>query len=189
MRSAGVSPAFLGQIPRLSDKGLKIRPLIAMVDEERLIKQYLPLVRVVARRMAWAAEAADLESAGNLGLLKAVRNNNGRASFDAYVRKCVRGAMLDEIRHRFDSDSEVDAVDERESPETLASAGETAAAVQAAIARDAGLTQPEREVIVLILDGASVAAVARQLGIWPSVARARRERAYAKLRVCLARLR
>jgi RNA polymerase sigma factor for flagellar operon FliA len=73
-------------------------------SEDELIRQYLPLVRSVVGRMAMNlpahVDAADLNSAGLIGLLSAVRQYNPQAnnSFEAYARLRIRGAVLDELR-------------------------------------------------------------------------------------------
>jgi len=73
-------------------------------SEEELLREYLPLVRTVVGRMAISLppqiEMEDLYSAGLVGLLSALRNfdpTNG-ATFEAYARIRVRGAVLDEFR-------------------------------------------------------------------------------------------
>jgi RNA polymerase sigma factor for flagellar operon FliA len=72
--------------------------------EDRLVREYLPLVRTVVGRVAVTlpphVDSADLYSAGMIGLLNALRNfdeNNG-ASFETYARIRIQGAILDELR-------------------------------------------------------------------------------------------
>jgi RNA polymerase sigma factor FliA len=73
-------------------------------DENALVEQYLPLVRTVVGRIAMAlpahVSADDLNSAGLVGLLQAVRNfsTSGGASFETFARFRIRGAVLDELR-------------------------------------------------------------------------------------------
>jgi RNA polymerase sigma factor for flagellar operon FliA len=78
----------------------KKRPAI----DEKLIKQHLPLVHRMARRMSLRAPASivhdDLLSAGTYGLVDSVIRNrgDGGASFACYVRLRIRGAIYDELR-------------------------------------------------------------------------------------------
>jgi RNA polymerase sigma factor FliA len=72
--------------------------------ENALVEQYLPLVRTVVGRVAMTlpahVSADDLNSAGLVGLLQAVRNfsSSGGASFETFARFRIRGAVLDELR-------------------------------------------------------------------------------------------
>jgi RNA polymerase sigma factor for flagellar operon FliA len=72
--------------------------------DERLIRQHLPLVQRLARRMAQRVPANvvsdDLLSAGTFGLVDSVVRNRGGggASFACYVRMRIRGAIYDELR-------------------------------------------------------------------------------------------
>jgi len=72
--------------------------------ENALVLQYLPLVRTVLGRLAMTlpdhVDQDDLNSAGLIGLLHALRNFDPSAgtSFETYARVRIRGAMLDELR-------------------------------------------------------------------------------------------
>lgn len=72
--------------------------------EEELVRQYLPLVKTVVGRMAVAlpphVDAADLHSAGLVGLLNAIRQFDPScgAAFETYARVRIRGAVFDELR-------------------------------------------------------------------------------------------
>jgi RNA polymerase sigma factor for flagellar operon FliA len=72
--------------------------------EERLVNQYLPLVRIVVGRLAMTlpthAATEDLYSAGLVGLLNAVRRYNPKTGvlFETYARVRIRGAVFDELR-------------------------------------------------------------------------------------------
>ena len=72
--------------------------------ENDLVQQYLPLVRTVVARLAMTLptyiDFNDLNSAGTIGLLQALRNfePNSGASFETYARFRIRGAVLDELR-------------------------------------------------------------------------------------------
>jgi RNA polymerase sigma factor for flagellar operon FliA len=72
--------------------------------ENALVEQYLPLVRSVLGRLAMTLpdheDEGDLNSAGLVGLLQALRNYDPACgtSFEGYARLRVRGAMLDELR-------------------------------------------------------------------------------------------
>jgi RNA polymerase sigma factor for flagellar operon FliA len=73
-------------------------------ERDRLIEQYLPLVRHVVARMAirWpaATDADDFYSAGVLGLMHAATTFDPTrgASFKTFAYTAVRGAILDEVR-------------------------------------------------------------------------------------------
>jgi RNA polymerase sigma factor for flagellar operon FliA len=72
--------------------------------ENQLVEQYLPLVKTIVGRLAMTLpshlEIEELESAGTIGLLHAIRNfkPNGGASFETFARFRIRGAVLDELR-------------------------------------------------------------------------------------------
>ncbi len=72
--------------------------------ENALVEQYLPLVRTVVARLAMTlpdhVDQDDLNSAGLVGLLQALRNYDPTCgtSFETYARVRIRGAMLDELR-------------------------------------------------------------------------------------------
>lgn len=72
--------------------------------EEELLLQYLPLIRRIAksfmRRLPSHLRVEDLEAAGIVGLLGAVqlRDPERPDQFEAYARKKIEGAMLDELR-------------------------------------------------------------------------------------------
>jgi len=73
-------------------------------DDGALIARYAHLIDRVARRLAMRAGsaqlAADLWSAGALGLLEAARRFDARRAvkFETFAEHRIRGAMLDEIR-------------------------------------------------------------------------------------------
>jgi RNA polymerase sigma factor for flagellar operon FliA len=72
--------------------------------ENDLVQQYLPLVGAILGRLAMTlpdhVDQDDLQSAGLVGLLQAVRNYDPGSgnSFETYARVRIRGAMLDELR-------------------------------------------------------------------------------------------
>ncbi len=72
--------------------------------ENKLVEQYLPLVKTVVGRLAMTLPAHvnsdDLYSAGLVGLLNAVRRFNPKSgsSFETYARVRIRGAIFDELR-------------------------------------------------------------------------------------------
>lgn len=72
--------------------------------ENALAQTYLPLVRSIMGRLAMTlpdhVDQDDLNSAGLVGLLQAIRNYNpgSGSSFETYARMRIRGAMLDELR-------------------------------------------------------------------------------------------
>lgn len=72
--------------------------------ENELVQQYLPLVKNVVGRMAMTlpshVDIEDLNSAGLVGLLNAIRNFDPKsgASFETYARFRIRGSVFDELR-------------------------------------------------------------------------------------------
>jgi RNA polymerase sigma factor FliA len=72
--------------------------------ENALVEQYLPLVRIIVGKLAMTlpdhVDQNDLNSAGLVGLLQALRNYDPACgtSFETYARVRIRGAMLDELR-------------------------------------------------------------------------------------------
>lgn len=72
--------------------------------ENELVLRYVHLVKTVVGRLAMSlpshVDQDDLNSAGLLGLLNAVRNfdPNINNAFEAYARLRIRGAALDELR-------------------------------------------------------------------------------------------
>ena len=72
--------------------------------ENDLVQQYLPLVSAILGRLAMTlpdhVDHDDLQSAGLVGLLQALRNYDPGSgnSFETYARVRIRGAMLDELR-------------------------------------------------------------------------------------------
>ena len=72
--------------------------------EERLVEQYIPLVKTIVGRLAMTLPAhvsiEDLHSAGLIGLLQAIRSFDPHcgASFETFARFRIRGAVLDELR-------------------------------------------------------------------------------------------
>jgi RNA polymerase sigma factor for flagellar operon FliA len=78
------------------DQALEIR--------DQLVMQHVPLVRVVAQRLAQRlpsqVEMSDLVSVGVIGLIDAATRYQPALGvpFDAFARRRVRGAMLDSLR-------------------------------------------------------------------------------------------
>lgn len=73
-------------------------------ERERLIREFAPLVRTMAHRLAFRLPAyldvEDLVSVGVIGLMDAMTKYDPRreANFKTYAEFRIRGAMLDEIR-------------------------------------------------------------------------------------------
>jgi len=71
---------------------------------EKLLEEYLPLVRSVAGRMALgfprSVEVSDLISTGVIGLVEALSNYDPSrgVKFETYAVPRIRGAILDELR-------------------------------------------------------------------------------------------
>ncbi len=72
----------------------------------RLVEEYLPLVRAVAARVSLRlprhVDPDDLRSAGVFGLVNAIEHFDPRrgVKFETFCRKRVGGAMLDELRRQ-----------------------------------------------------------------------------------------
>ena len=72
-------------------------------ERRRLIEEYLPLVRRIARRFAGGDETLeDLVQVGSLALVKAIdRRDPGRSSLlTAYVSRCIEGEIRRHLRDR-----------------------------------------------------------------------------------------
>jgi len=73
-------------------------------ERQRLLEQYLPLVRNVAGRMAMgfpkSVEVSDLINTGVIGLIEAMSNFDPErgVKFETYAVPRIRGAILDELR-------------------------------------------------------------------------------------------
>jgi RNA polymerase sigma factor FliA len=76
----------------------------ALEARDQLVMQHVPLVRVVAQRLAQRlpsqVEMSDLVSVGVIGLIDAATRYQPALGvpFDAFARRRVRGAMLDSLR-------------------------------------------------------------------------------------------
>lgn len=77
----------------------------AWLDREAAIKQYMPLVKYVVRRMALKGavgpiDTEDLISHGNIGLIQAIDRYDPSIGikFEAYAVTRIRGAIIDAIR-------------------------------------------------------------------------------------------
>jgi RNA polymerase sigma factor for flagellar operon FliA len=74
------------------------------IEEEELVREHLPLVKIVVGRLAMSlsphADFDDLHSSGLVGLLHAARKYDPQvgSSFEAYACLRIRGAVLDELR-------------------------------------------------------------------------------------------
>ena len=84
--------------------GGAIRVRRSQADRDRLVEQYLPLVRYVVARLPMTMPSAldrdDFFSVGVLGLLHAAANFDPTrgASFKTFAYTAIRGAILDEVR-------------------------------------------------------------------------------------------
>lgn len=73
------------------------------MTRDELIRRGLPLVRVIARRIArrvpQTVEVSDLMGAGCLGLMHAVsRYDDTKGDWETFARSRIRGAIFDELR-------------------------------------------------------------------------------------------
>jgi RNA polymerase sigma factor for flagellar operon FliA len=73
-------------------------------ERQRLLEQYIPLVKNVAGRMAMgfpkSVELSDLVNTGVIGLIEAMSNFDPErgVKFETYAVPRIRGAILDELR-------------------------------------------------------------------------------------------
>ena len=72
-------------------------------DKENIIKEFLPIVRYTAYRLAWRLppqlSVEDLISVGLNGLFEAMeRYEQGKVKLKTYAQYRIKGAMLDELR-------------------------------------------------------------------------------------------
>jgi RNA polymerase sigma factor FliA len=87
---------------KLAERYRRIVP--GSAAEEQLVRDHLPLVKTLVGRIAMTlpahVEADELNSAGLVGLLNAVRNYDPQAgsTFESYARVRIRGAIFDELR-------------------------------------------------------------------------------------------
>ncbi len=78
--------------------------MVPDAERERVIREFAPLVRAMAHRLAFRLPAyldvEDLVSVGVIGLMDAMTRYDPRreANFKTYAEFRIRGAMLDEIR-------------------------------------------------------------------------------------------
>ncbi|MEG6617311.1 FliA/WhiG family RNA polymerase sigma factor [Peptococcaceae bacterium 1198_IL3148] len=116
---------------------------------EKLILNYLPLVRTIAGRLAvkmpYFMQQADLESCGTMGLIEAVDkfDLSMGVAFETFAYHRIRGAMFDELRRQnwvprtiWQRQQAVKAAKEK-----LAQSGEPV--TELAVANGAGLTLEE----------------------------------------------
>ena len=108
--STGTSHTPVRAVPNTTDPTISLwrryRRNRDMVARAQLLEHYLPLVRLLARKLAVrigsVVEVDDLISAGTLGLVQALESFDlSRAnSFATYASRRVHGSMLDELRRR-----------------------------------------------------------------------------------------
>lgn len=85
-------------------KGATQKPLRSLAERDRLVEQYLPLVRYVVARlpvtMPGSLDRDDFYSVGVMGLMHAAASFDPTrgASFKTFAYTAIRGAILDEVR-------------------------------------------------------------------------------------------
>jgi RNA polymerase sigma factor for flagellar operon FliA len=124
----------------------------ALEQRDRLVMEHVPLVKILAQRLAHRlpsqVEVSELISVGLLGLIDAASRYKASTGvpFDAFARRRVQGAMLDSLRDldwaprslrrlRRDVDSAINAVRRRVGREPN----------EAEIAGEMGMSVPEYE--------------------------------------------
>ncbi len=129
--------------------------------EAELFRIYSRLVKTVAFPYYIASESLDSEDivqAGMIGLLKAVRtfDPGGGAKFETYASRCIKNAIIDEIRHSPEPTLPIDPEYEAKPDSQLTELAEAITTV---------LTPMERQVLKLRLSAMSYKEIAAELGI------------------------
>lgn len=123
-------------------------------ERDELTLNYLPLVDSIARRVAVSLprsfDVADLAQAGAIGLLRgAVRYRPGPVHPSVFLKKFIRGAILESVRRRNWHENTMEPLDACERAtvrqfETACDASRRLATLRAAIAM---LPAPERRIV------------------------------------------
>lgn len=128
--------------------------------EEQLLTAYFGIVKSVV--FSFYVVCADIDKddllqAGLIGLMRAVRTFalGGGASFETYAARCVKNAVIDELRHASET-LPIDEDYEAPSDDQLKELAEAIAIV---------LSPEERQVLELRLDSMSYSEISSQLGI------------------------
>ena len=152
-------------------------------DRDAAFTEYVAARRTELRRLAFALcgswdRAEDLLQNALVKLYVAWPRVEAARNQDAYVRRAVLNAVVDESRRPWRRESPVDEVGDREAP-----AVEEAPDFAAALAR---LPAMQRKVVVLRhwLD-LSVEQTAAELGVAEGTVKSHHHRAMARLRECL----
>lgn len=128
--------------------------------ETQLLRSYSGTVKSIAFPfyIATSLDREDLVQEGMIGLLNAIRTFDpcGGAKFETYASRCIKNAIIDEIRHSPQPTLPIDEDIEAPSQMQLVELAEAIAAV---------LTPVERQVLELRLKSMSYEEISKELGI------------------------
>lgn len=156
--------------------------------DEQEFAEYFAARREAVRRTAFLLcgdwhRADDLAQTAFVALHRKWRKIRDRGALDAYVRRCVVRAVIDESRRPWRRERFVDAVPERPSTDEVAESVVTREALVAGLKR---VPPRQRAVLVLrFLEGLDVTAAAEALGCAEGTVKSQTARGLTALREAL----
>ncbi|ATE57717.1 SigE family RNA polymerase sigma factor [Actinosynnema pretiosum] len=156
--------------------------------DEQEFAEYFAARREAVRRTAFLLcgdwhRADDLAQTAFVALHRKWRKIRDRGALDAYVRRCVVRAVIDESRRPWRRERFVDAVPERPSTDEVAESVVTREALVAGLKR---VPPRQRAVLVLrFLEGLDVTAAAEALGCTEGTVKSQTARGLTALRDAL----
>ena len=142
---------------------------------DELLLSYGKLVRTIARSIEisnLSLDYDDLFQVGNIGLLRAIGgyNENSGTSFKTYASRCIKNAIIDELRKK--SPLTIEPLGENDNNDLFVSPSEPekdyidkeSASTLFESIHDA-LTDAEFEILRFYLDGRSYAEISNELGL------------------------
>ncbi|AXX34196.1 SigE family RNA polymerase sigma factor [Actinosynnema pretiosum subsp. pretiosum] len=156
--------------------------------DEQEFAEYFAARREAVRRTAFLLcgdwhRADDLAQTAFVALHRKWRKIRDRGALDAYVRRCVVRAVIDESRRPWRRERFVDAVPERPSADEVAESVVTREALVVGLKR---VPPRQRAVLVLrFLEGLDVTAAAQALGCTEGTVKSQTARGLAALREAL----
>ncbi|WP_440900295.1 SigE family RNA polymerase sigma factor [Actinosynnema sp.] len=156
--------------------------------DEQEFAEYFAARREAVRRTAFLLcgdwhRADDLAQTAFVALHRKWRKIRDRGALDAYVRRCVVRAVIDESRRPWRRERFVDAVPERPSTDEVAESVVTREALVAGLKR---VPPRQRAVLVLrFLEGLDVTAAAEALGCTEGTVKSQTARGLTALREAL----
>ncbi len=165
------------------------------VTRDELVVSHLgmvsPMARLISRRLPPSFEVADLESEGQIGLMRAAstfRSDRG-IPFVVYARYFVRGAILDSVRRRHWTENTcrplADAP-ERYSTSAVQDEIDQRRLIEAVFTYAARLPRHQQVVLSQIRAGWTLQQIATNMGVGESTVFYYREAAIAALRALIA---